>query len=156
MQLVHLGTEHGVYISLAVVAFISAVFPVVNAELAVVFAAALPNPNLPLLVAVATGAQMAGKSTMYWLGRRGVCLASGKYAHAMERWGSRFRGSPKQVGALLFLSSAAGLPPFYVIATLAGAFRTSFVAFILAGTAGRFLRFTAVGLFPFAVKSIAG
>ena len=55
------------------------------------------------------------------------------------------RGSRKSVGGLVFLSSASGLPPFYVISTLAGALRVSFAAFILVGTAGRFLRFAAVG-----------
>ncbi|HSK40641.1 MAG TPA: hypothetical protein VK943_12820 [Arenibaculum sp.] len=139
------------------ISFVSAVFPVINAELAVVgLAAALPNPNLLLLVTVATAAQMAGKSAMYWIGRKGSAAVSGRYANAIERWGHRFRGSAKSVGGLMFLSSASGLPPFYLISTLAGAFRTSFVAFLLIGSAGRFLRFAVVGLSPFAVKSIAG
>jgi membrane protein YqaA with SNARE-associated domain len=157
MDFVHLAIEHGAYLTLGVVAFVSAVFPLVNAELAVVsLAAALPHPNILLLVSVATCAQMAGKSTMYWVGRRGSRAGGGRYAQAIERWGHRFRGSRKSVGTLVFLSSASGLPPFYVISTLAGAFRTSFLVFILVGTAGRFIRYAALGLFPFALKSIAG
>lgn len=156
MDFVHLALEHGVYASLAVIAFVSAVFPVINAELAVVgFAAALPHPNLMMLVVVATGAQMAGKCTMYWVGRRSAVLASPRYAAAIERWGDRFRGSGKRAGVLVFLSSASGLPPFYVISTLAGAFRTSFVAFLVAGTAGRFLHFLVLAFAPWIVRMLA-
>lgn len=156
MDFVHLALQHGVYATLAVIAFVSAVFPLVNAELAVLgFAAALPHPNLLMLVVVATGAQMAGKCTMYWVGRRGTVLASPRYAAAIERWGHRFRGSGPRAGALVFLSSASGLPPFYVISTLAGAFRTSFVAFLIAGTAGRFLHFAVLAFAPLILSAIA-
>ncbi len=155
MDILHLATQHGAYVSLALVSFVSAVFPLVNAELAVVaLAAALPSPNLFLLVLVATGAQMAGKSTMYWLARTGARSARNRYPGAVERWGDRFRGSRKSVAGLLFVSSASGLPPFYLISALAGTFRTSFAAFLLVGTAGRFLRFATLGLFPVVVKSI--
>jgi membrane protein YqaA with SNARE-associated domain len=156
MNFVHVAVEHGAYLTLAAIAFVSAVFPLVNAELAVVgLAATLPQPNLLLLVMVATAGQMAGKCTMYWVGRRGSALASARYTHAIERWGDRFRGSRATAGVLVFLSSASGLPPFYLISTLAGAFRTSFAAFILAGTAGRFLRFTALAFAPELARMLA-
>ncbi|HSK10538.1 MAG TPA: VTT domain-containing protein [Vicinamibacterales bacterium] len=152
-----MATGDGAYLALGVVALVSAVFPLVNAELAVVGAvAALPDHNLFLLIAVATAAQMVGKSAMYWLGRKGSRLTDGRYARALERWGDRFAGSRNKVGALVFVSSISGLPPFYAISTLAGVFRTSFVAFLVAGTAGRFLHFGAIGLFPSAVRAIAG
>jgi membrane protein YqaA with SNARE-associated domain len=155
MDFVQLATDHGAYVTLAVVSFLSAVFPLVNAELAVVgLAAGMPGANILLLVAVATGAQMVGKSTMYWLGRRGSAVTRGKYAQAIERWGHRFRGSGRSVSALLFVSSASGLPPFYVISALAGVFKTSFLGFLLVGTAGRFLRFTAVGLSPLVFRTL--
>ncbi|RPJ78286.1 MAG: hypothetical protein EHM13_14855 [Acidobacteria bacterium] len=157
MDFPRVALEHGVYISVAVVSFVSAVFPLVNAELAVAgVAAAAPGANLLLLVSVATAAQMVGKSAMYWLGRKGVSATSGRYAAAVERWGHRFRGSRKSVGTLVFVSSIAGLPPFYLVSTLAGAFRTSFVGFLLVGTAGRFVHFGVVGLSPLAVRSLAG
>jgi membrane protein YqaA with SNARE-associated domain len=155
MEWLRLTTEHGPYVALAVVSFVSAVFPIVSAELAMAgLVASLPNTDLLVLILVATGAQMAGKSAMYWVGRRASVLTS-KHGRAIERWGSRLRGSRRSVGGLVFLSSASGLPPFYVISTLAGTFRVSFAAFILVGTAGRFLRFAAVGLFPLAIRSIA-
>ena len=157
MEWVQSGLEHGGYFTLALLSFLSAVFPVISAELAVVgVGAGMSNANLLLLVLAATIGQMLGKSAMYWLGRRGSALAQGRYAEAMEKWGHRFRGSSKSVNGLVFLSSASGLPPFYVISTLAGAFRTSFVAFLLVGTAGRALRFAAVGMFPMAFKTFQG
>jgi membrane protein YqaA with SNARE-associated domain len=155
MDYLQVALEHGAYVTLAVVSFVSAIFPVINAELAMVgLVAALPNPNVLPLVAVATGAQMIGKSMMYWVGRRGSRLASGRYAQAMDRWEHRFRGSARRVGLLVFVSSASGLPPFYLISTLAGTFRTSFSSFLLMGSAGRFLHFAALGLFPGAIKSL--
>lgn len=151
-----MALEHGAYVTLAVVSFVSAIFPVVNAELAMVgLVAALPNPQVLPLVAVATGAQMLGKSMMYWAGRRGGRLASGRYGQAMERWERRFRGSAAGVGVLVFVSSVSGLPPFYLISTLAGAFKTSFTSFLIVGSAGRFVHFTALGFFPAAIKSLA-
>lgn len=148
--------EHGAYLTLAAVSFVSAIFPIVNAEIAMVgLVAALPHPNVLPLVAVATVAQMAGKSMMYWVGRRGGALASGRYGRAKERWERRFRGSAPGVALLVFVSSVSGLPPFYLISTLAGAFRTSFASFLLVGSAGRFVHFTALGFFPAAIKSLA-
>jgi membrane protein YqaA with SNARE-associated domain len=155
MDFVQLALEHGAYVTLAVVSFLSAVFPLVNAELAVAgLAAGMPGANILLLATVATGAQMAGKSTMYWLGRRGSAVTRGRFAGAIERWGHRFRGSAGRVGLLVFLSSASGLPPFYLISALAGLFKTSFLAFVLVGSAGRFLRFAVVGLSPVALKAL--
>lgn len=155
MDILHLATQHGAYVTLAAVSLLSAVFPLVNAELAVVgLAAGMPSPNLLLLVTVATAAQMVGKSVMYWVGRRASRLGTGSHSGFVARWGHRFQGSGRSVGLLVFLSSASGLPPFYAVSTLAGVFGTNFTAFILAGTAGRFLRFGALGLFPLAIKSI--
>ena len=50
----------------------------------------------------------------------------------------------------------SGLPPFYVISTLAGAFRTSFLTFLVAGTVGRFIRFASLAWFPALVRLVAG
>jgi membrane protein YqaA with SNARE-associated domain len=91
---------------------------------------------------------------MYWVGRKGCDLASTRYAHAIERWGHRFR-SGGRAGVLVFLSSASGLPPFYVISTLAGVFRTSFLGFVLAGTAGRFLHFLVLAFAPLLFSALA-
>jgi membrane protein YqaA with SNARE-associated domain len=156
MHLVHVALALGVYPTLALVAFAGALFPPISVELAVVgLAAALPSPDILLLAAVATGGQMAGNSAMYSIGRRGVGL-TGKYAKALERWGHRLRGSRRSVRAVVFFSSVSGLPPFSVISTLAGTFRTSFTSFVLVGSTGRFLHFGAIILLPLLLRSLAG
>ncbi len=155
MHLVQVAIQHGVYPTLALIAFTSALVPPISVELLVLgLTATLPSPNLILLVAVATGGQMAGKSTMYWIGRRSARL-TGRYAKAIERWGHRFRASKGRVRTLVFVSSISGLPPFYVVSTLAGAFRTSFASFVLVGSTGRFLHFGVIGLLPLLFKSLA-
>jgi membrane protein YqaA with SNARE-associated domain len=49
---------------------------------------------------------------------------------------------------LVFISSALGIPPFYVITILAGAVRLRFGRFIAVGACGRVLRFGALILVP--------
>ena len=147
----------GGYFWVAVLSFISAVFPLVSAEVVVLgLAAASPTPNVILLAAVATAAQMAGKSTMYWVGARAVGHTPARYRVTMDRWEQRFRAARGRVGSIVFVSSMSGLPPFYVISTLAGAFRTSFLTFLIAGTIGRFVRFTSLAWLPAVVRFMAG
>jgi membrane protein YqaA with SNARE-associated domain len=149
--------EQGSYFWVAVLSFISAVFPLVSAEIVVLgLAAASPTPNVILLAAVATAAQMAGKSTMYWVGARAVSHTPARYRAAMDRWEQRFRHARGRVGSIVFVSSMSGLPPFYVISALAGAFRTSFLTFLIAGTVGRFIRFASLAWFPGIVRLVAG
>ena len=156
MELLEAAAANGSYFWEAVLSFISAVFPLVSAELVVLgLAAATPTPNVILLAAVATAAQMAGKSTMYWLGARAVTHTPERYRPTMERWERRFRHARGRVGSIVLVSSMAGLPPFYVISALAGAFRTSFLTFLIAGTAGRFVRFASLAWFPGLVRFIA-
>ncbi len=156
MQILQLAAQHGPYAALAVASYVSAVVPFISAEVAVLgLVAGLPHPNLILLVAVATAAQMGGNSTMYWLGRRASGVGGGRFARVVDRWGHHFRGSSRSVRSLVFVSSASGLPPFSIVSTLAGRFRTNFVAYILVGSIARFLRFAVIGLFPLAVKWIA-
>ena len=157
MDYLELAVGQGGYLGVAVLSFISAVFPLVSAEVVVLaLAAASPGTNVVLLAAVATAAQMAGKSTMYWVGSRVSTNTPVRYRAAMARWEHRFRHSGGRVATLVFVSSASGLPPFYVISTLAGAFRTSFLTFLIAGTVGRFIRFASLGLFPGMVRLVAG
>ena len=56
----------------------------------------------------------------------------------------------RQANALTVLaaSSVNGVPPFYAASFMAGTLRLPVVAFLVIGTAGRALRFTAVLLFP--------
>lgn len=128
----------------------TAVFPWMNAEIVVLAlpAVAPSRAGLLVLLLAVTGGQMAGKCLVYWAGRQGSRRASPRTALAIEQWRDRvmrWRSGP--IG-LVFFSSAVGLPPFFVVTAMAGALRIDFARFLLAGTAGRLLRFGALVLVP--------
>jgi membrane protein YqaA with SNARE-associated domain len=134
---------------------LSAVLPWFNAEIIVLAlpAVAPSRSALVALVLVATAGQMAGKCLVYWAGRRGVRRCTPRMSAGVERWRDqidRLRSGP--IG-LIFLSSAVGIPPFFVITAVAGALRISFPRFLLAGTAGRLLRFGTLVFVPQLIMS---
>jgi membrane protein YqaA with SNARE-associated domain len=49
---------------------------------------------------------------------------------------------------LVFVSSLAGIPPFYVMSLVAGALRMNFMLYLATSTAGRLLRFGALVSLP--------
>ena len=51
------------------------------------------------------------------------------------------------VGSVVFTSAATGLPPFYGVSLASGAVGMRMSAFVLTGSAGRFLRFSALAWF---------
>jgi membrane protein YqaA with SNARE-associated domain len=70
----------------------------------------------------------------------------------MERtlsvWKGRFEQSPTRLLSLVFVSSAVGIPPFYVITLLAGVFRVRFGPFFTVGACGRIVRFGVLAFVP--------
>ena len=138
-------------------AMISAVIPWVNAEAIVVALPAIAHSptELAALVIVVTIGQMAGKCVVYVAGRRalalserseskGVRLGTGTIAERAARWQARAANSPWQAVGLVGLSSAAGIPPFYVMSAVAGAVGMNLGWFLVAGTTGRLIRFGAL------------
>jgi membrane protein YqaA with SNARE-associated domain len=128
----------------------SAIFPWIAVEIIVLALPALaPSlPALALLVVLATAGQMAGKCLVYWTGRRTFRHAGPRVARAVERWGDAMTRRPRGAFGLVFLSSSVGFPPFFLITAAAGALRVSFSQFVVAGTAGRLLRFGALVFVP--------
>ena len=49
---------------------------------------------------------------------------------------------------MVVLSSAVGIPPFFLMTLLAGATRMNLTTFLAAGTCGRLLRFSALVIVP--------
>lgn len=154
------GEELVVRLGLPLATFVycvaSGVIPVVNAEIFLVGVAAVAPPSSLWVVAlVAAVGQMVAKSFMY-LGGRGVFrLPMGKRKEDLEkarakveRWRSR--------DLLVFVSAGLGLPPFFAIAILAGTLRFPFVRFLLAGFAGRLVRFSLVLAVPQIGRWIVG
>lgn len=139
-------------------AFVSAVVPWVNAEVLVVSLPAMAGSRAQLatLILAATAGQMAGKCIVYWVGRRGAAASSGRILNTLQRWGARATGSPGSQLALVTASSLLGIPPFYVMSVVAGALKMRLDSFLLAGTLGRLIRFTALVLLSRTVLQLVG
>jgi membrane protein YqaA with SNARE-associated domain len=134
---------------------LSAVFPWFSAEIVVLALPAVAGSGgeLAVLVVVATAGQMAGKGLVYWGARKGSRLASPRMTQALVRWEQRLARWHSKPSALVFLSSAAGFPPFFLVTAFAGAARWDFPLFMLAGGAGRLLRFGVLVLVPWAFST---
>ncbi len=139
-------------------AFLSAVVPWVNAEVLVVSLPAMASSRAELaaLILVATVGQMAGKCIVYGVGRRGAAVSSGRILHAVERWRVRAAASPNSPVALVAVSSLVGIPPFFVMSAVAGALKMRLDSFLVAGTLGRLVRFTAIALFSKTILQFVG
>jgi membrane protein YqaA with SNARE-associated domain len=133
-----------------VVALVSAVLPWVNAE--VLMLAALPFARSPLhlalLVALMTMGQMTGKSAMYWFSRRAALKPTPRVRDAMARWKGRLDRHPRSALGVVLVSSAVGIPPFYMVSIVAGALNIAFGRFLMVGTFGRLVHFAVLALVP--------
>jgi membrane protein YqaA with SNARE-associated domain len=131
--------------------FASAVFPWISAEVIVLALPALAGSTRALggLVLVATAGQMTGKCFVYAAGRGGTrALRLVRRISLLESWRDRLRQSPWHAMGIIFLSSSVGIPPFFLITACAGAAKMNFVRFLIAGTAGRLIRFGIVAALP--------
>lgn len=132
---------------------VSAWVPLVNAE-AVLGAAATQNlaPWWALAVA-ATAGQMTGKVGFFLLGRQSLSwqwMVRKMAKYNVDRWVHRMATTAEQrpwaAWSVVLVSAAVGIPPFAIISFLAGQVRISLIAFIMLGSAGRFVRFAAIVL----------
>ncbi len=146
----------GAFALCLVLCFLSAVFPFVNAEIVLLSLVAATHgwAGVLALVIAATVGQMGGKSVMYWLGRGAAAVPSERHRKTLERWRQRFERAPRAIVLFVMLSAFTGIPPFYVVSVLSGAFRTNFAAFVAAGAAGRFLRFALIATVPGAIAHL--
>jgi membrane protein YqaA with SNARE-associated domain len=140
----------GLLLSCYFLSFLSALFPWVNGEVSLLSLAALtPSPLcLAGLVILACAGQMTGKSILYWTGRGTILMKGGRIGKAVNAWKGRFEQSPKKSMGLVFVSAVFGIPPFYVITLLSGAFRLHFGRFLAVGACGRLLHFGILVLIP--------
>jgi membrane protein YqaA with SNARE-associated domain len=140
----------GLLVSCYFLSIVSALVPWVNGELLLLSLSALvPSPAyLAGLVLLASAGQMTGKCILYWAGRGTIPMKKGHIAGVMNSWRGRFERSPKKVMGLVFVSAVFGIPPFYVITILSGAFRLRFSRFMAIGTCGRLLHFGMLSLLP--------
>jgi membrane protein YqaA with SNARE-associated domain len=133
---------------LFVASAVSGVVPIVNAELLVVTAAAtLPVLGVPIVALVSTLGQMSSKTSLFALARWAPTRLPARGRSLLERASLTLSKREGAVGSVVFTSAATGLPPFYGVSLASGAVGMRMSAFVLTGSAGRFLRFSALAWF---------
>lgn len=138
-------------VSVTGLAVASALVPLINIEAIVALTVTQGDAPAWVVVLVSSLGQMAGKLVWYYGGRelerfRFVArrMEKPRAKAALERWRCRTEGRPWYAAGLLLVSSVVGIPPYAVIAVLAGALRIPVVVFLLTGLVGRAIRFAAV------------
>lgn len=150
-------------LALLTVAFVSALVPVVNLEVYLGGMALLGVSGswweVTGFAAVAAVGQLAGKTLFYLAGRGALSLPRrirvpaastaesprrARVAARMSRWQGRLQKRPWLAAGLVGTSASVGLPPFALVSVAAGSLRIPLPVFVLAGLAGRWVRFVAV------------
>lgn len=141
----------GAFLGILGLGFASALIPLINIEAALALAATRDGLAFTVIAAGAAVGQIAGKVVWYYAGASSTSiptirkkLENPKWQASLEKWRSRTQGRPWTTAGLLFLSAFIGLPPYAVMAVLAGVLRVSMPVFLAVGLVGRFLRFWVV------------
>ena len=124
---------------------LSALVPVVNAEIWVAGAAALlPKSRYPAMLAFFTLGTMLGKGLVFVGAEKLAVKATPKVRARIERVSSLLHRRPALAWPVVFLSAVVGIPPYYPITIAAGILRMGLVMFFVVGYVGRLARFTAI------------
>jgi len=135
---------------------LSAVIPIFNMEAYIVVVYAKAHDDSPassalLLAIIGSLGQNVGKMIWFYAARGALNipwlhkkLEDPKRQASYERWRSQVEGRPWFSGGLTFLSAAIGIPPFFVMAAVAGSLRMNVVVFFVAGLFGRIIFFWAI------------
>jgi membrane protein YqaA with SNARE-associated domain len=130
---------------------VSAVIPIFNMEayITVVYARSHGHGALQLAFVGSLG-QNIGKLVWYYVSRGALDLPwlrkrldTPRRQEQFDRWRRQVEGRPFLSGALTFVSAAAGFPPFFAMAMVAGTLRMNVVVFFVAGLLGRTIFFWA-------------
>jgi len=133
---------------------VGSVIPLIHTELLIFGMAALvPGAAALPLVLLATAGTMVGKTVLYYGGRGLVHLPIRRRAR-IDKFIAEAEGRRGLADTVLFASAASGFPPFYVVTVASGAIRLPLFRFILWGTAGRLIRFTAVVYAPHLIRGL--
>src|SRR5207253_9169867 len=103
------------------------------------------------IVLTATCAQMLGKTTLY-LAARGSLRLRGRRAERVQRALDRIQVRPATSDALVLASASVGVPSFYLVSIASRAARVDFTRFLVLGTCGRALRFSAIIAVPIVLR----
>ena len=137
------------FVSTIVICFASALIPVINIEVYVIFLGSVaPRPLLPALLITATLSHMAGKSLMYFAARGFERLPAGWLKQRIAVAKVKLEQKQTLGTAVVFVSALTGIPPFYLTSVAAGALRFNFTSFFAMGFLGRLVRFAALIALP--------
>lgn len=140
------------------VCLVSALLPVVNAEIFLV-GLVTQQPQLPwwLVGLAAAVGQLAGKLVFYYAGRGSLRLPArlrrasarrGRWSAWLARFQQTCRNRPGWTAGVLVIAAAIGLPPFAATSFVAGVGRVPLGVFLATGLVGRFARFGAIAAAP--------
>ena len=107
-----------------------------------------PRHLLLPLAALATVTQMGTKTLVYLTSRKAESTLSPRKRAAFERIRRYLVGRRWLQIAAVLVSGIFGLPPFYIVTVACGALRLPLREYLVAGTTGRAIRFTAIMLVP--------
>lgn len=158
------------------VAFGSALLPLFSVEVFVIgLVAAEPAARWFLIAAAVAVGQVAGKLFYYLAARGSIRLPPWLHAHLhrqrppkpwrqrwRERWRERTQGlrarldalrerchrHPRWMAGTYGVSAVVGLPPFMATTVLAGLVAMPLTTFLVAGLAGRFVRYSVLAFSP--------
>lgn len=136
-------------------AILSAIFPWIAAEavlMAFLALAGSPARSFEVVVLLVAG-QMIGKAFVFWGARRGEWLRRPS-SERVERWRTKLVSSPEGPASLVLVSALVGFPPFFLVTFAAGAWGVDFRQFVVAATAGRFVRFGALALLAHGIPTL--
>jgi membrane protein YqaA with SNARE-associated domain len=131
------------------VSIASALFPLINMEVILGGMAATVGDGHAFPLALTAGlGQSVGKIVWYEATRRSIetdwvqkKLSGEKIKASYARWQARMDGRPWFAGAIMLVSSFAGVPPLLVMAAVAGALKMRMYVFLPTILVGRTLRF---------------
>lgn len=137
------------------VCIVSALIPLVNAELVLLGAVAYAPREmaLPLAGAAALG-QMVGKVVMYFVGRGALRLPGARVQSVMARAEAKLQARQGMENAVYCASAFLGIPPYYLVAVTSGMVHYPLPRFVVLGLLGRFARFALLVSIPGLFRSV--
>ena len=145
----------GIYVGSFVLAVISGVFPLVNAELYVI-GISVAGGSLPLALAIASivaVGQMVSHAALFQAAVSVTRLSAKRRARFEQRI-ARARATVDRWGLglpVLFASATLGVPPMIAVAPAAGVLGVRFRTFAGIGVLGRLLRFGALAVVAYSI-----
>lgn len=131
------------------VAAVGGIFPFSPIEPVLLGVAALSRPSLLLpAVVLATVGQMASKVLLFAGGAKAHVALSPRTRGWVDRVSHQLRGRRGLQVATVLVSACAGVPPFYVVTVMCGVMGLRLRDYLIAGTVGRAIRFSAIVTLP--------